>query len=240
MIKGVTSVSVLWEEAHRAERLLSCLVEHFERVVVVVQECDDGTWEIAKRVLRPTDALIWDEWRGGGDFSMPMALDQVRTEWVFVISGDEYPTDELLDSIPSAILLMETTRRSGAFIRFEETIEGEPYIEHGKHVRLFRKSGGWEARHHSSAPHENTITWAVGHIDHTRSLDEVVADYTRKYRMMEHEGRTELFGVQVTMLQRACTQTAAVKGWDWVKAHDWWPEVESIAFRDGSSSSGSI
>lgn len=231
MIKGVTSVSVLWEEAHRAERLLSCLVANFERVVVVVQECDDGTWDIAKDTLRPTDALIGDIWRGGGDFSMPMALANVKTEWAFVISGDEYPSEDLLASIPDAIDLMERAGRSGAFIRFEETIEGQPFVEHGKHVRLFRVSGGWEARHHSSAPHENTITWLKGHIDHTRTLDEVVRDYVRKYQMMEREGRTELFPVQITMLRRACAQTAEVKGWDWVKSHEWWPEVESIAFK---------
>lgn len=230
MIEGVSSVSVLWEEAPRARRLLSCLVNNFERVVVVVQEGGDATYEIASDVLRPSDALISDEWRGGGDFSMPLALSHVETEWVFVISGDEYPSPDLLASIPDAVAIMEREGRSGAFILFEETIEGEPYIEHGKHVRLFRKSGGWEARHHSSAPHENTITWPTGHIDHVRSLDEVIRDYIRKYRMMEQAGNTELFPVQITMLRRACTQTALVKGWDWVRAHDWWPEVRQIAF----------
>jgi len=230
MIAGVTSVSVLWEEAHRAERLLSCLVANFERVVVVVQECDDGTWDIARDILRRTDALVGDIWRGGGDFSMPMALANVQTEWAFVISGDEYPSEDLLDSMPEAVQLLERTGMSGAFILFRETIEGERFVEHGKHVRLFRTSGGWEARHHSSAPHENTITWQAGYIEHTRSLDEVVIDYLRKYRMMEREGLTNLFPVQVSMLQRSCTLVARAKGWDWVKAHDWWPEVEAIAF----------
>lgn len=230
MIERVTAVSVLWKEAHRARRLLSCLAANFERVVVVVQESDDATFEIAQDELKPTDVLIPDEWRGGGDFSMPLALSRVETEWVFVISGDEYPSVKLLESIPNAVRIMEHDGRSGAFIVFKETIEGQPYIEHGKHVRLFRRAGGWEARHHSSAPHENTITWPIGHIDHDRSLDEVVEDYVRKYRMMEREGDSRLFHVQITMLRRACTQTAQAKGWDWVKDHPWWPEVEAIAF----------
>lgn len=75
------------------------------------------------------------------------------------------------------------------------------------------------------------MTWDVGCIHHDRSLDEVVNDYVRKYRMMEREGLTHLFPVQIKMLSRSCTQTAAVKGWPWVKGHPWWPEVRKIAFR---------
>ena len=239
-----TAVSVVWREAHRIEPLVARLAERFDEVVVVVQDSPDDTLAICKRVLTgDRHHVVEDKWRGGGDFSMPLALSYVTNEWAFVISGDEWPDDELLASMPNAITTMETNGNSGAFIEFSEYIDGVEYVEHGRHVRLFRAAGGWEARHHSAAPHENTIQWKVGHIVHTRTLDDVFSDYLRKLTMMENEATdpaasefernraSQLVAHNVNTLFNVSNLIAAAKGWRHVWASPQWSEVERRVFR---------
>lgn len=245
LIENVTAVSVIWREGHRIAGLLEVLVKHFTNIVVVVQESDDNTLDECRRILTgPHHKVIEDEWRKGGDFSMPLALSHVDTEWTFVISGDEMPDYELLTTMPKCVEVMEQGGNSGAFLNCKEWIDGIPYFEYPSHVRLFRTSGGWEARHHSAAPHENTIQWPFGNYLHVRTLDEVCKDYLRKLHMMEEEFEAaikrddradaqrlaNLANVNRTMLYRACKQTAEVKGWRYVWNHEWWPEVDRIVF----------
>lgn len=230
MIEGVTAVSVLWEEEPRVERLLTLLTAHFPFVTVVVQEGSDATYAIAERILRPLDMLLADKHRGAGDFSMPLALQHVGTPWSFVISGDELPSSELLSSLPQAVAAMEQQGNGGAFIEFQETIEGLPFLEHGRHVRLFRTEGGWEARLHSAAPHTNTILWGTGYIAHDRSLDEIAYDYLRYLTIAERDNDAGLLRVNRNMLFRACKLVAEAKGWRFVKRYEWWPEVEARVF----------
>lgn len=227
-----TAVGVYWNEAHRIEALARQLVDNFDEVVMVVQESSDDTLAICQRVLTgPRHHVVEDEWRGGGDFSMPLALTHVTNEWVFVISGDELLDDELLASLNDAIAACEAGNYSGTMIRCEETIDGIEYVEHGAHVRLFRAAGGWEARHHSAAPHVNLMpgVWPRGAYVHTRTLEEVWGDYLRKLTMMEREGdplaahnRKTLFIVSKLVAEH--------KGWAYVKSLPQWAEVERRVF----------
>lgn len=223
---GVTAVSVVWNEGHRIAPLVSTLATWFRNVVIVVQKSDDDTLAICQKILtEPTHHVVEDEWRGGGDFSMPLALSHVPTEWTYVISGDEFPDLELLRTMPDAIAKMESEGFDGAFLYTEEWIEDVPYYEHGRHVRLFRTAGGWEARHHSAAPHDNVTVWPHGRYLHRRTLDEMVRDYLRKLNMMEAEGDQLALHNKAT-IYRVCTMIAAEKGWRFVRSHEWWPEVE--------------
>jgi hypothetical protein len=231
MIENVSAVSVLWNEAARVEGLLTQLTAHFPEVVVVVQKSSDRTLLLAERVLRGhQDIVVEDEWRGAGDFSMPLALSHVRNEWAFVVSGDEIPSDDLLASIPDAVAQMERDRNDGAFIECQERIEGVPYVEHGRHVRLFRTSTGWEARLHSAATHENVIRWPIGHIQHDRSLNEVFEDYLRYIRIAEEAEDGNLVNLNINTIYRAANLVADAKGWKYVHAQPAWPEVERRVF----------
>jgi len=233
MITNCTAVSVVWKEGHRIEALLDLLAAHFQNIVVVVQESPDETLDIARRVLTgPDHKVVEDEWRGGGDFSMPLALSHVETPWTFVISGDETMDAALLRSIPDAIRQMEKGGYSGTMIRCEEWIEGVKYVEHPAHVRLFRTEGGWEARHHSAASHENLMPgiWPLGQYIHTRTLAEVFEDYLRKLRMMESEGLTNLADHNRYTLFTVANLVAGAKGWKFVRSLPLWDEVEAQVF----------
>ena len=233
MIENVSSVSVLWNEAARVEGLLRRLATYFPEVVVVVQDSTDDTLLRAERTLgaaMETYALIQDKWRGAGDFSMPLALANVSNEWAFVVSGDEIPSDDLLASIPDAVAQMERDHNDGAFIECHETIEGEPYVEHGRHVKLFRASTGWEARLHSAATHENVIRWPIGHIQHDRSLNEVFEDYLRYIRIAEEAEDGNLVNLNMNTIYRAANLVAEARGWKYVHAQPAWAQVERRVF----------
>lgn len=231
--ENVTAVSVVWNEAQRIAPLAAELGMWFRNVVVVVQKSDDDTLALARKTLnQPTHHVIEDEWRGGGDFSMPLALSHVKTPWTFVISGDEMPDLELLRSMPDAIAAMEKGGYSGAMIRCEETLDGVKYVEHPAHVRLFRTSGGWEARHHSAASHENLMPgiWPQGCYIHTRTLEEACVDYLRKLSMMENEAHVELANHNRYAIFVMCNTVAEEKGWRHVWALPQWPEIERRVF----------
>lgn len=231
---NATAVSVVWNEGQRIAPLASTLGMWFSNVVIVVQKSTDDTLRIARKTLdsHPGATVVEDEWRGGGDFSMPLALSHVTTDWTFVISGDEFPSLDLLQSLLDAIAACEEGGYSGAFIRFHETIDGVEYFEHGQHVRLFRTSGGWEARHHSAASHDNLLpyAWPVGHIEHTRSLDEFYADYLRKLSMMEAEGNEQLALHNRYTIFSVSNLIAGAKGWRYVWGRPQWDEVERRVF----------
>lgn len=230
--RNVTAVSILWNESDRVAPLVSTLGTWFESVVIVVQKSDDDTLIQCQRILNsPTHHVVEDEWRGAGDFSMPLALDRVITPWVIVISGDEFPDIELLRSLPDATAALESDGLDGAFINFTETIDGIPYTEHGRHVRLFRPEGGWEARLHSAASHENVGIWPIGVIHHERSLTEVIDDYLGYLTIAEKDGDANLINVNRATIIRACETVASVRGWEHVRSLPDWPLVERRVFK---------
>jgi glycosyltransferase involved in cell wall biosynthesis len=230
VIENVTAGGVYWNEAHRLPRLLALLQEHFARTVVVVQESDDDTLGICQRMARQHDRVRTDEHRGAGDPSFPIMVQTVETPWIFVVSGDEWPTTELLDSLPDAVRMAEQRGHDGVSIQFQARIDGiETHQEQDRHVRLFATRVGWpHAMLHSRPLVLNPLAWETGYIQHDRTLDEMIRDYLRYWNMgrlsdswSRHNGR---------MIHDACELVAAHKGWPYITLFPWWPEVRSIAF----------
>ena len=209
------------------------LVDNFAEVVAVVQKSDDDTLDICRSILTgPNHHVIEDDWRGGGDFSMPLALSHVTQPWTFVISGDEVLDDDLLRTLPDAIEACERGGYSGAFIKCLEYLDGVEWVEHRWHVRLFRTDGGWEARHHSAASHENLLpyVWPIGNYIHTRTLEEACDDYLRKLSMMEAEGDTTLADHNRYAIFAMCSTVAQQLGWRHVWRLPRWTEIERRVF----------
>lgn len=231
MIHNVTAGGVYWNEARRLPSLLGLLRAHFSHVTVVIQESTDDSLEIAKAILnRPTDHIRTDFHRGSGDPSFPILIQTTETPWVFIVSGDERPSRDLLLSIPYAIRAAEAQGKDGVWIHFRSTIEGIDFTnEQDAHLRLFQTKVGWpSAQLHSRPMTENTITWQTGHIDHDRSLAEMVADYLRYLQMGRDSAEWTAHNLQ--MLHDACKSVAKHTGWPFVTASSWWPEVRDIAF----------
>ena len=231
MIENVTAGGVYWNEAHRLPKLLGVLKDHFSHVAVVVQESTDGSLEVCRNLLdRPDDHVVVDLHRGAGDPSFPLLLQYVDTEWVFIVSGDEMPSDTLLTSIPRAIATADQAGKDGVWVYFHSTIQGIDFTgEQDAHLRLFRARVGWpQSALHSRPMTENTLWWPVGHIDHDRSLDELVVDYLRYIELGRHSSQWTAHNQM--MLRDACVKVAEQTGWQFVTASSWWPEVRDMVF----------
>jgi hypothetical protein len=230
--ENIAGVSVIYNEERRVAPLTATLGTWFDEVVVVVQKSTDKTLDIARKILNaPTHKVIEDAHRGAGDFSMPTALAAVTKPWVFVLSGDEMPDIELLRSLPDLTTALERDGLQGAFIEFEEKVDGVPYIEHGRHVRVFRPEGGWEARLHSAASHDRVGIWPIGVIHHERSLSELIIDYLGYLAIAERDGDAGLVDVNRATIMRACETVAESKGWAYVRGLKEWPMVEQHVLR---------
>lgn len=224
----ITFCTAVWNEEERLRPLLELLRPYFATIIVGVQASTDGTLAIARELA---DVVVEDEHRGFGDATFgPRLMPLVRSKWTFKLDADEWPDKRLLDSMSNATWFAEQNGYEGVWIPFQSSVEGIEYKEQHSHLRLFETRLGWPGTLHSRPPARQTVLWQNGHIRHDRSLDEMMQDYLRYW----HAGRGNA-GWEAhnrLMMYSACTGTAAVKGWDFVQSHPWWPEIEAIAFSE--------
>jgi hypothetical protein len=221
----ITFALVAWNEEARLGKLLERVRPVFERLVVGVQKSDDGTLEIARQ---HADVVIEDLHHGYGDATFgPKFLPEVRTTWVIKLDADEWPSDELLDSLSLATWWAENRAKTrGVWIPFKSAVDGLEYTERHAHLRLFHARAGWPAALHSRPPIQDGVLWETGYIRHDRSLDELVRDYLRYLSISGSNAGWIAHNKQ--MIRSACEGTAAVKGWDYVTGHEWWPEARKV------------
>lgn len=225
----ITFVAVAWNEEVRAPDLLALAREWFSHMVIGVQESTDGTLHIARQFAnRPTDRVIEHPHYGFGDKSMPELVKAAETPWVFVVAFDELPDAELLKCLRSATALADSIRVDAWWVSFASFVDGIEYTEQHGHVRLFKRSLGWPETLHSRPTGTNEAWWPYGKIIHERSLDEMIRDYLRYYRL--GRGNRGWDAHNLLMIHDACASVAKEKGWPYVQLHDWWPEVARIAF----------
>jgi len=222
----ITAALVVWNEERRIGPLLDYLRPFFATLGVVVQESSDNT----ERVVREyADIIVQDQHRGYGDASFgPRLLPHIRTPWTLKIDADEWPNEELLRSLSSATWYAEHHQLDGIWVSFRSAVDGIEYTEQHGHLRLFKTHVGWPSSLHSRPMIENTAFWHTGYIRHDRSLDELEQDYLRYQRIAQ--GHSQWMEHNAMMMRSACMGTAAVKGWEYVKSHAWWPEVLAVAF----------
>lgn len=229
MIDDVTAGGVFWNEAHRLPKLLMLLKATFANVAVVIQESTDDSLKIAQSMLGDRSVRV-DRHHGAGDPSFPMLLRSIKTPWTFIVSGDEMPSQDLLDSLPEAVLFADRLNLDGLWISFRSSIDGYDFTsEQDGHLRLFKTSLGWpNAKLHSGPKTDRVGPWIVGHISHDRSLDEMMRDYLRYWEMGKGDAGWEAHNR--LMMHDACAKVADLTSWEYIKSHEWWPEVKAIAF----------
>lgn len=229
----ITLVMVVWNEERRLPALLDYLRPYFSQFVIGVQESTDRTLEIATEFASDRDQVIRDKHWGHGDHSFPMLVRAAKTRWCFVVSADEWPDQELMESLASATAFADLDRRTNEaiWVPFLSWIEDIEYVEQHGHLRLFKQYVGWPSTLHSRPQTSRAIWWPYGHIRHERSLDEMIQDYLRYYKI----GLSNPAWVShnTLMMHDACVSVAQKHGWDYVRSFGWWPEVANIAFRTG-------
>lgn len=228
MIRDATAAMVLRNEGQRIAPLVGRLRTAFEVIVIGVQEGDDDT-EAQARVL--ADRCVVTPAHGFGDATFgPNVLPLVQTPWTFKVDGDEMPTPDLLASINDAVSQAESERRDGVWIPFRSWIDDIEWEQRHSHLRLFRTRLGWPASLHSRPMTDNVnhLPYERGWIEHRKSLDEHVRGYLTYLRV--GRGNAGWDSHNTAMIYHACVGTAAVKGWDYVRAFAWWPDVRAVAF----------
>lgn len=223
----VTFVGVFWNDAERVERLLGTLRPWFANIHVGVQVSPDRTLEVCRR---HADEVIEDECQGYCEPTLSKVVAAVDTEWTFVVSADETPSRSLLESFQAMVDQAGAEPRiDGFWIRFTSSIDGIDYpSESDNHLRCFRTRLGWPSTMHSRPDASHAVFWPTGCIRHDRSLDEMIIDYLRYYRLGHGDPGWESHNR--VMIHDACAETAARKGWDYVRSFPWWPEASAIAF----------
>lgn len=216
---------VVWNDATRLDRLLAYVRPYFATLCVAVQDSVDSTLSVAREWA---DVVVIDDHRGYGDATFgPRLLPKVRTPWTLKIDADEWPSTELLQSLSNATWYADhVAHTEGVWIPFRSSVDGIEYQEQHAHLRLFHTDAGWPKTMHSRPDIQDGVLWTTGHIRHDRSLDELVRDYLRYLEI----GRDNPSWVahNTVMIESACRGTADVKGWDYVKDHRWWPQVEKL------------
>lgn len=217
-----------WNEEERIGGLIELLKPWFNHSVVCVQDSDDDTLEIAKSLLdRPGDLVLEDRHWGHGDASMGRMVANCDTDWCFVVACDEVPDIELLQSLHSATAYAGD-RYDAVWVPFHSWVEGVEYEEQHGHLRLFKRAVGWPKSMHSRPQSNRAIWWPYGHINHTRSLDEMMRDYLRYYQI--GKGNRGWEAHNLLMMHDACVSVAQRYGWEYVKKYEWWPSVAALAF----------
>lgn len=231
----VTFTGVYWNDPERVEKLLGYVREWFANVVIGVQTDDirdDPTFAAARRWA---DLTIADRVHGHCEPTIGKVLSQVKTEWSFLVSADEWPSETLLASFQD-MLDAAKDGTDGFWIRMISSIEGIAYpSEQDNHLRVFKTYLGWPRTLHSRPETRHDTFWRPeATLAHDRSLDEMMVDYLRYFQI--GIGDPNWVAHNKLMMHDACEATAKHYGWAFVTAFPWWPEVRDIAF-DGKEQS---
>lgn len=227
--EDVTFTGAYWNCAERLESLLTYVRPWFTNIVVVVQKSPDDTLKVAQDLA---DQVFEDRWHGRGDPSIHRAVNKVKTRFAFVISDDERPSPDLLDSFQELAETLVAEGKDGAWIPFHSSIDGIDFTKEAQgHLRFFSPKIPWPSTPHARPMTDNTLFWDHGYVDHDRTLDEMMQDYVRRYDLTGKEpswGQMQAHNVK--MIRSASSAIGERKGWPYVKSFDWWPRVMDIAY----------
>lgn len=146
---NLSDVSVIVTTFNEEANVARCLsnLHGFGEIIIVDSFSSDRTVEIA----RSFPAIIYTRPYLSAAHQKNWALDQVRSDWVFILDADEAATDELIDEIAG----LAADGADGYWIRRESEYLGAPIRHCGwqrdKVLRLFRRSAG---RYEERAVHE--------------------------------------------------------------------------------------
>jgi hypothetical protein len=195
--------------------------------VVGVHQSDDNTLEVAQKYA---DVVLQDQHHGRGDPTIHLAAKRVQTKYSFVISDDEWPDEELLNSFQDLVGELRSKKKQGAWVKFNSFIDGFDFTRDDHHLRFWESHIDWPGTPHARPMTSSTIRWDVGQVAHTRSLDEMMRDYIRRYDVSNNPGWEGIQAHNIRMMEQATKKIAERKGWEYVKSYDWWPRIRDLAW----------
>ena len=230
--RDIAFVGAFWNCGDRLEKLLVYVRPWFRTIVAVVQESPDNTLEVARKYA---DIVIEDPWVGRGDPSIAKGVANCTRRFAFVVSDDEWPTEDLLNSFQDLATKIVEENKGGAWVHFVSTIDGIDFTrEQDEHLRLFDSRVTWPSSQHARPMIDNAIRWRPtpdAYVRHDRTLDEMMRDYTRRYSLGLTEGATEgQMEHNRRMMRGACEAVATHKGWAYITEFEWWPTVVQQAY----------
>lgn len=228
--EDISFTIVVWNDAEKLDKLLAHVRPWFKIIGVCVQESPDDTLEVAKKYA---DVLVTDKHRGYGDASYgPHLLTKMREKWTLRVDSDEWPTEQLLENLGRMVERAEERQLRGVWVPFRSWVDDAEWAEDHAHLRLFQTAVPWPPSLHSRPMIEDTLKdlpagdW--GCLEHRRSLDKMVRSYLVYYDV--GRGNKQWDEHNKLMMREACLGAADHRGWDYVKAFDWWPNVVEVAF----------
>ncbi len=124
-------------------RIANCLMRagtYCDELVVVDQESDDDTRDIARRFGA---LVIEDERRGFPEPSRPLAGAVTKSPWILVLDADEHVVEQ---AIPEMLEIVGDNSYLGVQFSIGEYVDGERKLERADgtyhpnvHLRMFRK-----------------------------------------------------------------------------------------------------
>lgn len=207
-------------EAHNLPRSLGSVAGWVEEIVVVINDCDDNTAEVAAGFGAKVIEHPWQGYRDQKKF----ALAQTTSEWVLALDADEEVSEKLRADI-SNFFQGEHRRFNGAIFPRKVWFLGR-WITHGDwypdlSLRLFRRGKGqW-----SGSPEHDKVELA----GETKRLAGDLHHYSHP-NLNSYTAKIGVFSDY--FLER---QLAAGKHWSWTDCllRPWWRFFRAYCLRRG-------
>ena len=124
-------------------KLLEYVESWVDEIVVVDTGSTDGTLEVARRY---TDRVFQVHLDHNFSVARNFGLSKVKTEWVFHLDADEWPTEILLEWLARFVNDRKSTQYEGVTIRRHNTVGGKDIGDRTfeYHIRFFRKTYRFE------------------------------------------------------------------------------------------------
>lgn len=131
--------------------LLPRLLEHvspwMDEIIIIDTGSTDGTLEAARKYTDRVFQIFLDH-----DFSTArnFGLSKVKTEWVFHLDADEWPTEILLEWLAHFVDDRKSTQYEGVSILRHNLVGGERIGDRTleQHIRFFRRTYRFEGHIH--------------------------------------------------------------------------------------------
>jgi glycosyltransferase involved in cell wall biosynthesis len=199
------SVSIIASnEEENLQRLLPSIADFAEEIILVYNDCSDGTVEVAKSY----GVLCFEEdWHGYKE-QKNLAIQKCTKEWILCMDADEVLSDKLKQSISDFILDSRSNKFSGASFNRCSFFMGK-WIRHGdwypdKKNRLLRRSMGvWEGGQvHEYLAIEGDIYHLKGDLLHYSyksilELPQKMPIYAKQFAKQKMKNETKASNLQI-------------------------------------------